>query len=759
MKRFKFIDIALCFIIIITNLYVGTPLKYNIDIINIVINIVAIFYIGFSYIKNKENMKLNKIDICVILIALSTFIPLISNKYLRLRDTIYFIIKYISMLNLYFIVKKYVKEDKKRIKIITNTVIIMSIILIIFGMDLLTSSVFEKIYEFFKMSVVYDESTYSMSSLFKYPNAFAMFINFTLFLALGSYLNETENKKLKIAYGMCIFFQMFAVLTSYSRMSLMFQIGLIIVFWFLAKEKRKEIFKLAVISEISAFIFFMLFTKFRFSGNYFIIILCLIFVAILNYLLLFKIKINNKKTLLIAIPIIAFVVIVAIIILSPKTLVLFNGVNAKDSFRKQNIEVEPNSNYCVQIDLKSISDVEKNFVIYIKETDVTEKISEETFIELDNFDGIKEFNIKTQDFTKNISIIFRCYNLSENTEMEIRNVFVNGKKINVHYGLIPVEFVNKLQKIGVKSTSVQARIDYIQEALEIASTNLLFGYGGNAWRFYPKTLEIEDSIAEHSYPMQILVQFGIFGLMAYIILIIFLAIKVFKYLKTKDKNYLTIGIILAIFLIVVHSIVDFEMSFFNVLLTFYSYIAILSTILHEDNRKINYKWMYLFEIILLVFLYINIGGIVAYNIKTDDIADKQEKLKLVNVQIALAPYDHSYKTDKVNCLTSLKNGNIYEKNSEQYYNACKNIIKQERFIIEKEKKKDEVNYRTLVYNIIDLITEENQEEILQELTAVLNDKDIPNKEGVIKGIKSRLTRTLNNETTQQFINEITLLNK
>lgn len=742
-KKFYVIDIGIAIILILSNLLIGSPLKYNIDVLNIVINIVAIIYIGYNYIKNKTDMKLNKIDICVIIIALSTFIPLISNKYLRLRDTVYYIIKYISMINLYFIIKKYIKTDKNNIQIITNIIIIMSIILIIFGIDLLTFNFFEKIYEFFLMPELYNKSTYSMSSLFKYSNAFAVFESFVLLLTLGSYLKEDKKRKLKKSYGMCIFFQMFGILASYSRMSIICLIFLIIVLWILAKEKRKDILRICIISSISAFIYFVVFTKFRISGNFLAALIALGITVILNYFLVFEFKIKNKQNLLIIV-LMAILLIILMIILTPKNLILFDSVKAKSSFRKQNIKVKANTQYAIQVDLKSVSKQSNNFAICIKELDHMENQTKETIVEFDNYDGIKEMNITTEDNTKNISLLFKCYNISNDTSLEIRNVYINKEKINVYYGLIPVELINKIQKISIDSRSVKSRIEYLKEGLKICKNNLLFGLGGNAWRFIPKNMTIEDSIAEHSYPMQLLIQFGITTLISYVLLIIFLIIEMKKYLRENKKDFLAISICLAIFMIVLHSLIDFEMSFFNIFLTFYMYIAISSTMIHKENKRISYKWMYVYEIILIVFLYINIGGLVAYNIEANNI-------KMINIQITLAPYDYSYRKDKVNYLSTLKNTNFYAKNSAPYYNACKDIINQQKFIIEKEKLNKEYEYRTLLYNTIDLITEENQEQILSEITAILNSEISLYNEEMINGLSIMLLKNLDNDNINEYI--------
>ena len=219
-----FFDIICILIIVTSNLLVGSPIKYNIFVLNILISIVTLITII------KEKIQINKIDICVIVISLSTFIPLITNQYMRLSGTVEYILKYISVLNIYFITKKYIKKDEKKIAIISNTMIIMSILIILFGIDIMNNITLQKFYKFLGLPPI-NETSMRMMSLYQYANTLSVFLGFVLFLTIERYLNE-RRPKIKSLYVVCMFFQIFAILTTYSRMCWVLLAVLLVIYVF-----------------------------------------------------------------------------------------------------------------------------------------------------------------------------------------------------------------------------------------------------------------------------------------------------------------------------------------------------------------------------------------------------------------------------------------------------------------------------------------------------------------------------------------------
>ncbi len=740
-------DIIFIIIIITSNLLVGTPIKYNIYAINFLLTIVMIITLI------RQEIKINKIDICVIVISLSTFIPLITNQYVRLGDTVEYILRYISVLNIYFITRNYIQNNEKRISIISNSIIIMSIFMIIFGIDMMNKNILEKFYEFLGTAWLANENPMRMMSLYKYSNTLSVFIGFSIFLSLERYINE-KRPKLKSIYPVCIFIQIFGLIMTYSRMCWIISAILIIFYVISIKENRKDLIKIISISFLNAVIFYILYNYLDMIGNTWLIIIPFLLQSIIEYVVVFKlekIQITYKlKKIIIAITIAIIATIVIILSILPSKLTLFNYENAETKYRRQNIKVEAETDYNLKLKINAKTNKENNFKIYIKELDINEEEIEEQEVEFDNYNGIKEINFKTHDNTDTISITFKCSKPDAETKLEVEEVTLNDKKIKIYYPLIPIELINRLERIKMDTASIRIRLSYIKESMLIIKDHWLFGQGGNAWKYVEKQDSSIEGIAEHSYPMQLFIQNGIVAFIAYILLIIFLVKRMHK-----NKNITLKSIWFALLLVLLHSLLDFDMSFLNILLITYMYIAILNEKTLEKDKNFNFNTLMkvVYVVILGVILYFNIGEIATYYMDTSKIENQGEKLNMINLKIVLSPYDYRYYRDKTNCLITIKNTNQFNKESEEYKNICRKIIKTNSFITEIEKYKNPYTYNTIMLNKIELINEENKTQTLDEIEKIWK-QYIGDNQDIYNGIEMKLSEKLNNEETQKFLEKL-----
>ena len=736
MRLKKILNIMFFITIIVSGLLVGTPIKNNIMIVNLLLNITAIIYIIKDNIIENKKIKLSKIDILVIIICLSNFIPLITNSYIRLIDTTEYILRYISVLNVYFLTKKITKEDKN-LSILINIFIVISVIMIFFGIDIMTYNIGEEFYSFLGTPKVDIDNKIRMVSLYKYANTFAILLTATLIMSLEKYI-ETENKNKKSIYGISIFLHIFAIIMTYSRLTWIITAIMLVVYVILKKEKRKQALQIIFIALLNAMVYYFVFTNSITDGKLYLIPIILFVQTILELVIIKIISIIKFKKIVYATLIIIAIGIVCNTFMMSGDLKLFNNENAKKSIRKQNIKVETNSNYTLEVDLEAKTQVANSFSIVVKQLDEKENNIEEHEIFFGNFEGTQKLEFKTQQYTKNISIIFKGIEVDNNTELKIKNVRLNGKEIRVNYGIIPIEFINRLTKIEIDTSSVLDRIDYYKEALKISKDNLLFGQGGNVWK-YKKSSNI-SGISEHSYILQLLLQNGIIAVVSYCILIFILVKHLYKYLKNGNMH---LDIILALFAIIIHSIFDFDLSFLYILMLTYMLIAILDKkIINEQKIPINKIVTYIIICFLAVTLYFNFGEVATSYIDTDNITDTNKKMRMIDLKIILSPHDYRYYEDKANLISTLKNKGVFEEDSEEYKNATREIIKNIEFVTEIEKLQEPYQYNKIILNKIDLITEENKEETLKEIEEIVKEK-IGYNEDINEGINSRLQKRLN----------------
>ena len=78
----KILTFLICGILLITNILIGSPTNYNAIMINIIATLVAMIFIITKKIAKKEKIIENKLDICVLILCISSCIPLIFNTYI-----------------------------------------------------------------------------------------------------------------------------------------------------------------------------------------------------------------------------------------------------------------------------------------------------------------------------------------------------------------------------------------------------------------------------------------------------------------------------------------------------------------------------------------------------------------------------------------------------------------------------------------------------------------------------------------------------
>lgn len=717
--------ILTCITIIYTGILIGTPLYNNVLIINIILNALAIITVIFN-IKNKK-IKINNIDIIIFFLVLSSTVPLIFRTYSSLNDTVIYILKYISVFNIYIITKNLCKNNSKAKVTLIATIIFVSVILVLFGIDKMSIRVFDTFYDYLHLEQP-SEQAIRMDSLFGYSNAFAINMLAAYILTLSLYLKNGRLSKLLIAV---LTFQMFGIIMSGSRLTYITGIISIIVLAVLQKNKQENIRMVeavlisTIISVITSAIYYKLFNLKEYIYIWISIIISLIMSVIISIMLSKANKkiyeLNTKKFFKLMFTVAVLIITFFIIALNwGEKLVLFTGINSEDSTRKQVFNIKPNTEYNFSFDIDAkAGERDDTYVIIIKELDKNEKEITTNRIRFNEYKGIKEIKVITTPETRSINIKISCNQLTENTGLTIYNLKINGKEEKINYKLLPVAMVDRVEQT-FKGNSMYERITYLKDGFKIIKKNWILGKGGNAWLYnYAKVKDYNYTTIEcHSYPNQLWMQFGLLGIISYLLLITAI---IRNYLK-KD-NYVFNGVICAILAVVLHSLLDFEMSFLYTLIVFYMLIAIFNSDENyvEDNtnkklKKINVAIQWLLIILLTGTLLVNIGGLVAE--KIDKISTKvkteNQKQVMIDLKLKFAPYNYKYKMDKYNYILELEKTNKTETLEEQKEIILNSIAESENI------NKSYYLYSRLTQIYIDNINEQNVNEILKNIKKIYN---------------------------------------
>lgn len=585
------IMIAICLIVILLSILVGTPLEENTEIITIMttgIFMIAVIYYQVIKRKNEEKIKINGLDIVVSILCISPFIPLIFQTAISIEDSIHIAIRYITILMIYASARIVIHFDKKCIDYIVGTIIATGFISAVIGIDNMTYKFFlDPLYKIGVPFVVNIENR--MFGNFGYANAFAISLVVPFFLSLDRYVKSKKEIGKHIYTGLNFLF-LSCILLSYSKavyMVICFVIGICI---FLHKDKETRIKMICNIlaTGICSIIYTKIFMSLYQEENnlaIWLITIEFIFIAIITNMIIVKLiekkQIDVKTFKRILVVLCVLIILFILVGLKLKTpLVMFEKETQTSEVKYKISNIKPNTDYQFVFDVEARSLYDHRiYSIQVIEEDEHYQTIKEHEIKLKTFLGQKTIEFKTDPKTVEFALIFKSSNPKEQKGLKINKLEINGEEYVLNYAYLPASVVNKIKTFQIHNLSVSERLTFYKDAMKLIKENPLTGIGGNGWNYkYWEVASYDyESTQVHSYPIQILLEFGIVAIIAYIALIVY----VIRYLIKKEN----IGVIIALIAILLHSIVDFDLSFMNLLCYTFLLIAIVSTDVKDHENE------------------------------------------------------------------------------------------------------------------------------------------------------------------------------
>ena len=214
-KMNNVINVLLLILIAFSSFFISDTNKYYLYV-KVAGYLLIIIYAIIRIVK-KEPIKIiqNKLDIAILILIISTTIPLIFNTYVSLSETLQVILQYIYIYMLYILSREMAKEHKNFFKTITNLLIILTTVIIIIGIDGISSNYFANMLEILgKGNFVNGENR--LISVFGYPNTLAAYISSILFLNINIFLKQTK-REIKAINKTITFIFLLGILLTYSK--------------------------------------------------------------------------------------------------------------------------------------------------------------------------------------------------------------------------------------------------------------------------------------------------------------------------------------------------------------------------------------------------------------------------------------------------------------------------------------------------------------------------------------------------------------
>ena len=383
------------------------------------------------------------------------------------------------------------------------------------------------------------------------------------------------------------------------------------------------------------------------------------------------------------------------------------------------------------------------------------KINYEDYLQAS--DEVNEKSLQMSDHTNRITIRYNKLVEDNCGELIINKLTLNEKEIPVDYKFIPMKLVSNIQSLTINNKNTWERGVFIIDGIKLSCENWLTGIGGNGWEHCYKAIQSYsyDARYSHCYLTKVWIENGILGLIASIGIIVML-LKIL--IQNREKQSCIIGLVLI--LILLHSMIDFDMEFYCIQLFVFLGLGLISKY-YMDKKILNYKIedknVYLYNkkinklmsvIFIIIFMLSGIesGKIVFANSRienADEIElDKLEKILPYSLKIKEKQLETSNLDKKVEILEKIKTIEKYYDNITWYMQMSEIGIKK----IENGEEEKGINYLNEaieIYNEKDFIYRLDINmyklvcEKIESICMQLENK-VTNKEIIIKNYKTML---------------------
>lgn len=707
--------------------------------------LIAIIYLLIQMVI-KKNIKIinNKLDIYIILLVLSSIIPVIFNTYVSLKESIKIFLEYTYFLSIYILARECIGNNTKLKSIISNVLIITAVIVTLIGIDEITT---QKMFHFLENIKVghFSNGEDRLISVFGYANVCAVYLASILFLNINQFINK-NNKIIRAFYKTITLLLIIGIILTYSKSIFVILPLMLVIYIVKLKEQRADIISNITISLIMAIIYILGFDELFKTENFEGIWINLAIIIGISYILNLSLEKINKMIKFKRTTIIIIIIIIVILLFLTYIIVALNIPGEYKVFSSEIItnydartirNIKGNEEYLFEFNIQAEvpENSQNTYKINIIERNIKNQSLVTNQIVFDKYDGTKQINIVTNEETSEIKIEFISKFKYGNESLVVKELKLNGKQIPLQYKYLPTKLVKKIQDISINYKTLQERIEMIKDSIKIAGENPLTGIGGEGWQYKYREVQSYAYSANniHSYPAKILLEFGIVGIIAYIGLVI----NIIKLLiQSKDRD--NIAILVAILVLSIHSIIDMDMDYTHILMYYFLLSGIIAKDIEEPKeRMISINIIMLLLIITSIYLSINSS---IYN-KTIEIRDleqkrndiqlsnKTEESKEISKKIA-EKYEDITKFEKYNYLEAYYNSTIFyiesecenvEEKLDEYYNKILNYENKKKYsIIEITKKIKMVNeiiqklhkeakYNQIIEKYIELVLNEYEE--------------------------------------------------
>lgn len=596
------LDVLICLLLFISALYKGGFYKEDSLFINMIICMLGLVCLSVKIVLNiVDNRKVKKsklgtiVDICVLLMPIAYFLPVIFETYASKETAIFESVRYVNFAIIYFIVRT--TQNKK---IYTTSILVIGFILAVLGIDEITYRVLGEFLE--PLSITYLQSSGSkISSTLQYANITALFMLISSIIVQHKLIKnlpklETEKslkfKVLVIAELFSLILLQSSIILTTSRMNtlLMIIVSIIYSIYCEKKDKKKPALMITLML-IAAFVLVTSIDSYILLENNFMVwftyavTLILIILAVLLSTKFKVVNVKEKKPLskwVLPVTILSCVVLALVLIMPDNLRVSSEGKESTIVTRNIYMDLQDEMNIEVTFDFIR----NNSFVMEIYEVD--EEFNKTNLV------SVTQKSVENNKYEQKLQLSEKAHHLmftfrTIDSDIQIESLKLNGKPITLSYMFIPDTLVFRLKDTLIKDSNNTLRFTYYKDALKLFNTSKLLGIGGEGFKARYQEVQTESYISSevHSVPLQILVESGLVGFITFTVLCVATCIIVSRICKSKNEDSILYVLVFSAFLIT--AIFDLVFSFGIMI---YLFAVLIGLVIGEYKKNITPKDKY-----------------------------------------------------------------------------------------------------------------------------------------------------------------------
>ncbi|MFA5575949.1 MAG: O-antigen ligase family protein [Tissierellaceae bacterium] len=550
-----------------------------------------------------------------------------------------------------------------------------------------------------------------LSSTFQYPNTLGAYVGALYFLAL-TMLIRAESRIEKSIFGALMGIYIFTLILTLSRaMFLIFPLSFLLYFIIMPNRTKMEalLYGLSSIIISSSAVFLFNSRLADPSGKlwalFFISFAATGLLVYLISLLQDRLRNMSIRRLITSLGILGLVLVMAAIYIINATtsLTLENNSeeNATTTIIRKTSSTLPDNSYRLELDYSGENHSQSNYfaritvynvnsddslTLLLREdlTEIGEKFTSLDFTTLEDSSGIRVYFQNTYPATR---VEFYSANI---VDIETEDLV---SKIPLKYKYLGENFVRRVQSISAGEGSFTARMTFNKDGLKIIGERPILGTGGGGWlSIYQKHQSYPYSTAlAHNFVLQMWIEIGSLGfiiflaMMAFILLYFFIS---YKRTESTGERLMLLGIAITIATMLIHAIVDFDMSLPAYAIVFWVLMGLLVNRLDGfDFKKYRFTRAFdrvstnlsLYALIFLVSILIANSSSIVYSERykvagAQAFEDQDLDLSVENFEkvVKFDRYEGTYKMD----LASLYMGKYRETDDLEYVRKAVNLVDQ-----------------------------------------------------------------------------------